>query len=331
MNRNIFNFMNLENFLQNLINYQKKDPKGVLSAFFDYELLQLYKTVTEEYLNEVGNKRKIVAKLKGLDVIGKNNKLIKHWVDLNYYFDHTYVLNLDRRQDRLKHSAGNLRKLGWFNWSRFRALDGSDPNGKEKKEWEEYEKNQPTSGWDEMKYGRKAIETSGSWGILKSMYLMIKDAQRRKLKRILVLQDDNLFHKRFMEKFLNLVQGNMRIPSNWKLLYLGATQYDWTKVLRREGANFYFPMGTADGAFAVGIDESVYQEILDEICRFDAPVDSGALSTIQVRYGKQCIVLKPNLIIADIRDSDLREGRNLEEHGKKLGWDPKLYRLKWEK
>jgi hypothetical protein len=322
--------MDLENFLQSLLSYQKKDPKGVLSAFFDYELLQLYKTTTEEYLNETQPNRKIVARLKGLETIGQKNQLVKHWVDLNYYFDHTYVLNLDRRPDRLNHSAGGLRRLGWFNWSRFRALDGSDPDGQEKKEWEEYQA-QSTSQGDEMKYGRKAIETSGSWAILKSMYLMIQDAQRRKFKRILILQDDNLFHKRFMEKFLNLVQGNLRIPQNWKLLYLGATQYDWTKVLRREGAQFYFPMGTADGAFAVGIDCSVFQELLDEIVRFDSPVDSGALSTIQARYGKQCLVLKPNLIIADIRDSDLRESRDLGEHGKKLGWDPRLYRLNWEK
>jgi len=323
--------MTLIKFLEKLLDYHRKDPEGLLSSFFDYELLQLYKHVTKDFFySHPETDRPHLAQLEALQEIGEHNSLIKHWIGLNFYFDHTYLLNLDRRPDRLTHSTGSLQRVGWFNWSRFSAVDGGAPDSIEQKEWEAYFASE-TSQRDQAKYHRKAIETAGSWAILKSMYLMIKDAQRRGYRRILVLQDDLLFHKRFLEKFLKLIDHKQtKVPTNWKLLYLGATQYNWSQIMKRDGASYYFPMGTADGAFAVGIDSSVFQEILDEIVRFDAPFDTGALSTIQARYAKQCLVMKPNLIIADIRDSDLREGYDLKDHARKLKWDPKLYRLKWE-
>ena len=83
---------------------------------------------------------------------------------------------------------------------------------------------------EKLRYKRKAIASAGSWSILKSMYHLITDAKMNGYKKILVLQDDTLFHKNFAEEF-------MKIPSyipdkKWKLLYLGATQHAWTNIMK---------------------------------------------------------------------------------------------------
>jgi GR25 family glycosyltransferase involved in LPS biosynthesis len=212
-----------------------------------------------------------------------------------------------------------LDKFGIYNWTRWSAVDGKESPHYE--EWSNYRRSRMTY-YERRRYHRKAIGSPGSWAILKSMYAMLKDAIKKKYHSILVLQDDLLFHKRFREKFLEIPS---TVPKNWKLLYIGATQHSWTHAEFRP--KYYFPMGTADGAFAVGIHHSLYKEMLDEIVKFEAPFDSGCLKTIQKRHGRQCLILSPNLVIADIRDSDLRKSRNLVAYGKQFRWDIKDYEL----
>jgi hypothetical protein len=250
--------------------------------------------------------------LKFLPSIYGNNQSL-----MNTYFDKIYVLNLDRRPDRMEAMERNFAKWNIYNWVRFPAVDGSlSPHYEE---WKHYSKQRLTR-LEKMKYHRKAIGSYGSWGILKSMFNLLTDAKNKGYKRILVLQDDLLYHKSFEKEFVKIPT---YIPDTWKLLYLGATQHIWTSVLSSK--NFYHPNGTADGAFAVGIDKSIYQNLLDEIIKFDMPVDSGALRTLQSQYPYDSYVIYPNLIIADIRDSDLRQSRDLVAYGRKFKWDIHLY------
>ena len=80
-------------------------------------------------------------------------------------------------------------------------------------------------------------------------------------------------------------------------------------------------MGKADGAFAVAIHHSIYQELIQEITKFNMPFDSGPLKYIQRKYPYQCYVFYPNLIIADITESDCRPGRNQITAGNLLKWN----------
>jgi hypothetical protein len=244
-------------------------------------------------------------------VYGSNQSLI------NTYFDKIYVLNLDRRPDRMQAMEQNFTKWNINNWIRFPAVDGSlSPHYEE---WKHYSK-QKLTRLEKMRYHRKAIGSYGSWGILKSMYNLLMDAKNKGYQRILVLQDDLLYHKSFNREFAKIPT---YIPDTWKLLYLGATQHIWTSILSSK--YFYHPNGTADGAFAVGINSSIFQNLLDEIIKFDMPVDSGALRTLQSQHPYETYVLSPNLIIADIRDSDLRQSRDLVAYGRRFKWDVHLY------
>ncbi len=84
---------------------------------------------------------------------------------------------------------------------------------------------------------------------------------------------------------------------------------------------FYHPNGSTDGAFAVGIHCSVYDMILKNISEFLLPVDSGALWEVQKKYSSYCYVLYNNIVIADLRFSDLRKSRNMENFSKLFRWE----------
>ena len=303
-------------FLEKLTRMSEKNPKMNLKNFVDHELSRFYEGVLMQH--QQTNKD---ANLDGIDDLLKkfNNQSLKKTITLNYYFDHVYVLNLDRRPDRLEKMRKSLAKVGIYNWTRFKAIDGKDSPHYD--EWSNYRRTRMTFA-EKSRFNRKAIGSAGSWAILKSTYLMIKDAMKNKYKNFLVLQDDMLFHKNFVEEFLKIPA---TVPSNWKILYLGATQHNWNHCEFR--SQYYFPMGTADGAFAVGLHHSTYKDMLDEIMKFDMPVDSGALKTLQRKYGRQALALTPNLMIADIRDSDLRKSRDLNAYSKRFRWNIKLYDL----
>jgi GR25 family glycosyltransferase involved in LPS biosynthesis len=236
---------------------------------------------------------------------------------VNAYFDKVYLLNLDRRQDRLQNMVNRLARWNITDYVRFPAIDGvTEPHYSE---WRHYMKSR-LSRMERIKYHRKAIASAGSWAILKSMYLLLVHAQAHKYEKILILQDDVLFHKAFNTEFVKMCN---TMPDDWKLLYLGASQHNWNNVIHSK--TYYYPNGSSDGAFAVGINCNVYAELLGEILKFEMPVDSGALRTVQANHLYQSYVLFPNLIIADIRDSDLRQSRDFNHCGKKFKWDSNLY------
>lgn len=302
-------------FLGRLESSLQGNQEVSLKEFVDSELAELYQQILT---TEQQKSNSLVLPSKFPEVLSKlNNSSLKKQLTLNFYFSHTYVLNLDRRPDRLAAMKQSLKQVGIYNWTRWSALDGNEPPHYD--EWCGYRRSRMTYN-EKRRYHRKAIGSPGSWAILKSMYLMIKDAMKKRYHSILVLQDDLLFHQNFVSEFLKIPAN---VPKNWKLLYIGATQHNWNHVEFRP--RYYFPMGTADGAFAVGIHHSLYREMLEEISKFDMPFDSGTLKTLQKRYGRQCLILSPNLVIADIRDSDLRRSRDIQAYGKKFRWNIKNY------
>ena len=241
---------------------------------------------------------------------------------LNTYFDHVYVLNMLSRGDRWKRMQKQLKINNIFNPERFLGYDGnSEPFYSD---WKKYTMLPLTA--DEKAIRRKGIKHPGSWGILKSMERMILDAKEKDYRRILVLQDDIIFHHDFIQQFYNFTN-TVLTSDNWKLVYLGASQHIWEHVKYDLQQRYYHPNGYAEGAFAVLIDHSCYDDILSKISESCMPVDSGALCHIQRTYPDQCYVAYPNLIIADIRDSDIRHKRDFKSTGVLFKWDTNLYNI----
>lgn len=284
---------------------------------------------------------KILAKVNNLDGMGRGKQIDKriekpiieniYKINISYslfrnknnidwiheIFDKVYLLNLDRRKDRYQKMKSIFNYFDIKNFSRFSAVDGSNPIYKN--QYLQYQLSDKNKGIG------KNIPSSGSWAILLSMKTLILEAIHFKYQNILVFQDDLILIKDFKRKFITMFNHISHLE--WKLLYLGVSNHYWNKFKNKIKNNsiVYHPNGFCDGAFAVAINHSIFQELLIEIDKMALPFDSGPLKTIQHRYKDKCFVFYPNLVIADVTNSDCRPGRNQNTYSNKFGWDLSLY------
>lgn len=257
---------------------------------------------------------------------------MKHF--LNEYFDEIYVINLKRRVDRLVKVSKKLFDLG-IKFNVVDAIDGSEHSVR--KEFQEY-LDRPLVGENahhlERAYKRKMIDSAGAWAYLKTYKMILQEARNNKSRRILCFDDDVIFHKNFNSLIQQAIQN---IPQNWKLLYLGATQHLWdfpsaikypdaTLNTYDSSQNYYHPLYT-DGSFAVGIDQSVFSTLIEEVEKMNCSFDSGPMRKIMQKSQESCVVIQPNLVIADVTESDIRSARDQTKLSQKLKWDLRSYEL----
>ncbi|MDF1695707.1 MAG: glycosyltransferase [Saprospiraceae bacterium] len=248
---------------------------------------------------------------------------------INHYFDHVYVLNLEHRPDRKIAMLQKLSRLG-IEAEFVQAINGYSTNNK--LEHQAYLDRPLGNHPMEISQERKLISSPGAWGYLKTYLGILFDAKKRGFERILCLDDDVLFHNDFENRFLKATN---TITQDWKLLYLGASQYLWkvpqnlcypdpSKKEVDSDALFYFPKST-DGSFAMGICSSVYNILIQSIQKMNCPFDSGPLRDVIQIYPKDCYVLNPNVIIADVSESDIREGQDQNQLATQLKWNIEDY------
>ena len=234
------------------------------------------------------------------------------------YFDKIYILNLKTETKRWNLVENLLKKHNITNYVRFEAINGYTEQNLN--EWKQY--SQKPFDDREKQLGRKKIGSPGVWGNLKSLIAILQDFKKKKYKKILFMEDDILLHKNFNEKFSGAVK---EIPQNWILLYLGAN--DPTIGVKNNKIpiiknTYYHPHKNLMGGFAVAINECIIDELLKECQKFNWPFDSGPLPYILNKYPSKCLVLYPNLIVADLSQSCIRE--NLDDskvRSLKLGWN----------
>lgn len=247
---------------------------------------------------------------------------------INAYYDHVYILNLGRKIDRRVEIIQKLKK------QRIKAEIFEAVNGYSRENQEEfrafYTRPIGSAGTHHLENSlkKKMIGSPGAWGYLKTYRKILEDAKKHQYRRILCFDDDVLFLDDFERNFEKAIT---HIPADWKLLYLGASQHDWSipgnlnypdQVRDVDFGSFpyYFPVRT-DGSFAVGIDSSVFDEILSEINLMNCALDSGPLRTIQQKYTGKCFVLNPNLVVADVSRSDIGVERDQETMAQKFRWN----------
>ncbi len=253
---------------------------------------------------------------------------------LNTWFDEVYLINLKSRSDRLLTMFSKLEALN----IRVRVIEAI--NGSEFPHLYEYQqyKQLPIGAlhsppWEKMSE-KKAIASPGAWGLLKTFRMVLRDAQEKRYRRILVLEDDAVFIQGFESAFRNFTQ---KIGDrNWKILSLGVSQHQWEipenlvfddPEIREFTSDqpWYHPV-TSKGSFAVGIDSSVFPMLLEGAEKFDRPVDR-VLHSVYQQMTTGCFVPLPNLIIADTRDSDIdiipASGR--AGFADKQKWNPEIY------
>jgi glycosyltransferase involved in cell wall biosynthesis len=205
---------------------------------------------------------------------------------VNTYFDKVYCINLNQR---IAKWLSVKRRLNACNVDaiRFNAIDG------------------------ELFSGESNL-SSGEYGCLLSHLSVIRDAKANNYHRILIFEDDVHLSKDF-QKRIQLLQ-----KIDWKLLYLGGSQYDWENINPSEGG-FYLSKDTR-GTFAYAVDRSMFDELESEFLKKYAPVDI-ILTDVQGRHYGECYTFYPNIALADVRTSDIRGERDMASHSKKMRWN----------
>lgn len=229
---------------------------------------------------------------------------------LTKYFNHIYVINLDRDVKRLKRMEKIFEKLG-IKFERFRAINGKDRVSEYKtllkKKWNPWERTMNRS----VKIRRPTV-----YGCLLSHREIVKDALRKNYRRILIFEDDVIPNKNIGRL---LIKNGRLLRGKWKLIYLGSTQHDWINVDVLK--NYYYANGT-DGCYAYGMDRSAYREFLRLTQRPKYPVDYY-MRYFQEKY--RCPVLFPQAFIAKLDESRLRRKRNIRIFSKQFRWNLKNF------
>ena len=216
-------------------------------------------------------------------------------ISINEYFGNVYVLNLDRRPDRFENIKNKLDLLN-IKFERFSAIDGNNISD------DEYD----FSGFIQ---GRGMLENKYALACLRSHIEIIKDAKIKGYKRILIFEDDVL-----ISKDINIHLQKLRNIKDWKLLYLGSSQYNWNVEFIED----FFLSKKSLGTFAYAIDSSMYDEILNQ--SIGKSVDN-VLSDMQNKYYGECYTFYPNICVSDVSESDIRSDRDQESHSKRMRWD----------
>jgi len=239
-------------------------------------------------------------------------------------FDHVYLVNLRSEVERRAAALIDLEAHG-IAAELVSALDGSDELGSRLFDQilarpvgalERF----PKFGDLERYRARHFIDSRGAVGYILTYVGILRDAQRRGFGKILILEDDVLFVDDLRPRLAALLQG---IGDDWRVLQLGASQYDWTDIddaaSRRAGFYPAVPLHTC-GSFAMALDSRVFDELIEALLWFEAPFDHLPLGEVYERHRGRCFVAYPNLVMPVVTQSSIRGPRDQREHAERMRW-----------
>jgi GR25 family glycosyltransferase involved in LPS biosynthesis len=224
----------------------------------------------------------------------------------NLYFDHIYILNLHKdvkKRERMRDIFESLNMKYEF----FDAVYGNDVES--------------LTVFNNKKY-YNTLKSPGAYGYTLSMINIFNDALKNKYKKILVCDDDIIFHK----NFLNLFDKNIRhIPFDWKVLFFGMSG-PWTHpFINKDFKIFNYSVPyikdtfNCEGSYCVGYDILILRDLINVANKFESPFDTSIMKYLNLNPTIIKYSFQPYLVIADTTKSDIstREKnimKNFEEY-----------------
>lgn len=163
-------------------------------------------------------------------------------MQINDIFSKVYVVNLDRRPDRMRSVSDELNKNN-IKFERFSAVNGNDITH--------------SSGL-----------TNGAVGCLLSHYQIIKKSYDEGAEAIFIFEDDIELCEDFENKFK---QSFNEVPDDWQFLYLGCNKHE-NSVIARPTENV-IKVQNAFSTACYGVRRDAMKKIIDTILDMKAPVD----------------------------------------------------------
>jgi GR25 family glycosyltransferase involved in LPS biosynthesis len=271
-----------------------------------------YYDKTSNYLNELNIDHIIIEFAdNSKDTIQEKNINIT----VNSIFDKVFVINMKKDIMKRKLMQCKLDLLN-IDYEFYNAIDGSDHPYID--DYNEYRKKPVTWGgahYYERTHKKKIIRNPWGWGYLMSWKNILEKIIDKQYKRVLVFDDDVIFDKNFKEKFSTFITS---INDDWHIITLGVSQHVWGAV--KVNKNYYSTPFHTDGSFALGIDRSIFQDLLNSVTKMNCVFDSGAVRDIY-KHNKLCYTCYPNIVIADVSNSTIGGNRNIIKFAKKVKWD----------
>lgn len=246
---------------------------------------------------------------KGVQVL--DNKGIHFWhpigiesmdvslFDVNSYFDKIYCINLERRLDKWIKVKKEFDKYK-LNVSRFSAIDGNDLRCEVE-----------SAGSVEEMSAQGLIENKNALGCLLSHLNVIQDAKLNGYKRILVFEDDVFLCKNFLSEIKRIQE------IDWKLLYLGCSQFNWKEIKVCKGC---YLSNDSYGTFAYALNIDAYDEIISMLNSRKKSVDNLMIDFQSKNVGV-CYTIYPNIVVSDVTGSDIRRKQNMEDYAFMVRWN----------
>ena len=269
-----------------------------------------YSSICVDNLNDTLNDSLHDKVNRVYDINSCNTKL-----QLNDIFDKVWVINMEKDL-RKKELMNEKMSLIDIDFDFFSAIDGSqEPYAYEYDIYRHLPYDRDGAHIKEKTNHKRMIPSVGGYGYLKTWSLILKTAISKKLNRILVFDDDVIFDKDFNIKVSQFFH---TIGKVWKIITLGVSQHVWSTVNLKNG--YYNTPFHTDGSFAIGLDSSIYQELLYEIDKVNCVFDSGPVREIYKCYSDLCYTCYPNIVIADVSTSSIGGKRLITSFAKKVKW-----------
>jgi glycosyltransferase involved in cell wall biosynthesis len=253
------------------------------------------------------------AGLKESDSFKLHSLNIEEITTLADVADAGYVLSLDDEEEKFTYCQHVLSREG-FNPQRMIAIRGADEPYNSN--YNEYY-NSPYNSED-LRLGRKAIQSIGAWGYLLTMRKILLDAIEKGFNSIAVFDDDIILTHDFTLKFSRFINN---VPDGWDILMLGASQWNWTGVKLDDKLGWYRPNEVTNGSFAMIYHSSIFEKLIESINKMDSPFDSKPLKTIICNeVAQSSYVAWPNIIVADVEKEGIRDSRSQSAYASRFRW-----------
>jgi GR25 family glycosyltransferase involved in LPS biosynthesis len=230
---------------------------------------------------------------------------------LNKIYDQIYLINLERRPDRLALMKYRLDDLG-IKYVKVNAVDGM----KYQNMFNTLRNNQ--------------LKNLGELGIILSFIGILRDAQKNGYKKILCFEDDANFINNFNEELVN--KQYLLNYQKYPVIYLGAFQPRWTDTNKKLISNkgYYEIDNFTYGCFGISFTNIIYEPLIRAINKYKLPIDNVFLKLAK-DMNFRGLVIYPNLLIQDRTTSDIQARiktnagiHNLDEYTR-LKWDITKY------
>jgi len=196
------------------------------------------------------------------------------------YFDKVFVINLDKRPDRLERFKNRIKILGeslGTTVDKFKAVDGTKIPESERNNW-----------------------SAGAAGCKLSHINLIAECREKKYKSVLILEDDVTFVSDFPSKFQELMGA---VPDSWDMVYFGGNQQPGSLIPYKGICHKVKVYST----HAYAVKDTMYDLIVDYIGPQSCPIDVAYVGEIHRHDKYQVFGAYPQIAGQEIGYSDIEE------------------------